>query len=47
MGHGNLANLLLRANKHEQARVHYEAALRAARITPSASGIGGGARRQW
>jgi len=29
MGHVNLANLLLRANKHEQARVHYEAALRA------------------
>jgi Flp pilus assembly protein TadD len=28
MGHVNLANLLLRANKHEQARVHYEAALR-------------------
>ncbi len=29
MGHVNLANLLLRANKHEQARTHYEAALRA------------------
>jgi tetratricopeptide (TPR) repeat protein len=29
MGHVNLANLLLRANKHAQARVHYEAALRA------------------
>ena len=29
MGHVNLANLLLRANKHEQARAHYEAALRA------------------
>jgi glutathione synthase/RimK-type ligase-like ATP-grasp enzyme len=29
MGHVNLANLLLRANKHEQARVHYEAALKA------------------
>jgi len=23
MGHVNLANLLLRANKHEQARTHY------------------------
>jgi hypothetical protein len=29
MGHVNLANLFLRANKHEQARVHYEAALKA------------------
>jgi glutathione synthase/RimK-type ligase-like ATP-grasp enzyme len=29
MGHVNLANLLLRANKHAQARVHYEAALKA------------------
>jgi glutathione synthase/RimK-type ligase-like ATP-grasp enzyme len=29
MGHVNLANLLLRANKHEQARTHYEAALKA------------------
>ena len=29
MGHVNLANLLLRANKHEQARGHYEAALKA------------------
>jgi tetratricopeptide (TPR) repeat protein len=29
MGHVNLANLLLRANKHEQARAHYEAALQA------------------
>lgn len=29
MGHVNLANLLLRANQHEQARAHYEAALRA------------------
>ena len=29
MGHVNLANLLLRANKHEEARAHYEAALRA------------------
>ena len=29
MGHVNLANLLLRANKHEQARMHYEAALKA------------------
>ena len=29
MGHVNLANLLLRANKHEQARAHYEAALKA------------------
>jgi glutathione synthase/RimK-type ligase-like ATP-grasp enzyme len=28
MGHVNLANLLLRANKYEQAREHYEAALR-------------------
>ena len=28
MGHVNLANLLLRANKHEQARGYYEAALR-------------------
>ena len=28
MGHVNLANLLLRANKHDQAREHYEAALR-------------------
>jgi glutathione synthase/RimK-type ligase-like ATP-grasp enzyme len=28
MGHVNLANLLLRANKHEGARAHYEAALR-------------------
>jgi len=28
MGHVNLANLLLRANKHAQARTHYEAALR-------------------
>lgn len=27
MGHVNLANLLLRANKHEDARRHYEAAL--------------------
>ena len=27
MGHVNLANLLLRANKHVQAREHYEAAL--------------------
>ncbi len=27
-GHVNLANLLLRANKHEKARRHYEAALR-------------------
>ena len=29
MGHVNLANLLLRANKHDQARAHYEAALKA------------------
>ena len=29
MGHVNLANLLLRANKHQEARAHYEAALRA------------------
>jgi Tetratricopeptide repeat len=29
MGHVNLANLLLRANKHEAARAHYEAALKA------------------
>ena len=29
MGHVNLANLLLRANKHKEARAHYEAALRA------------------
>jgi Flp pilus assembly protein TadD/glutathione synthase/RimK-type ligase-like ATP-grasp enzyme len=29
MGHVNLANLLLRANKHEEARALYEAALRA------------------
>jgi hypothetical protein len=29
MGHVNLANLLLRANKHDQARGHYEAALQA------------------
>jgi glutathione synthase/RimK-type ligase-like ATP-grasp enzyme len=29
MGHVNLANLLLRANKHQQARTHYEAALKA------------------
>jgi hypothetical protein len=29
MGRVNLANLLLRANKHEQAREHYEAALKA------------------
>jgi tetratricopeptide (TPR) repeat protein len=29
MGHVNLANLLLRANKHDQARMHYEAALTA------------------
>jgi glutathione synthase/RimK-type ligase-like ATP-grasp enzyme len=29
MGHVNLANLLLRANQHEQARGHYEAALKA------------------
>ena len=29
MGHVNLANLLLRANKHQEARTHYEAALRA------------------
>src|ERR1700733_14311332 len=29
IGHVNLANLFLRANKHEQARVHYEAALQA------------------
>ena len=29
MGHVNLANLLLRANKHEQARGHYESALKA------------------
>jgi hypothetical protein len=28
MGHVNLANLLLRANKHEQARGYYETALR-------------------
>jgi tetratricopeptide (TPR) repeat protein len=28
MGHVNIANLLLRANKYEQARGHYEAALR-------------------
>jgi Tetratricopeptide repeat len=28
MGHVNLANLLLRANEHARARVHYEAALR-------------------
>jgi len=28
MGHVNLANLLLRANKYDQARAHYEAALR-------------------
>ena len=28
MGHVNLANLLLRANKHAQARAHYDAALR-------------------
>jgi glutathione synthase/RimK-type ligase-like ATP-grasp enzyme len=28
MGHVNLANLLLRANKHAQAREHYEAVLR-------------------
>jgi glutathione synthase/RimK-type ligase-like ATP-grasp enzyme len=27
MGHVNLANLLLRASKHEQARAHYETAL--------------------
>ncbi len=27
MGHVNLANLLLRANKHQEARMHYEAAL--------------------
>jgi glutathione synthase/RimK-type ligase-like ATP-grasp enzyme len=29
MAHVNLANLLLRANKHQEARAHYEAALRA------------------
>jgi tetratricopeptide (TPR) repeat protein len=29
MGHVNLANLLLRANRHGEARAHYEAALRA------------------
>jgi len=29
MGHVNLANLLLRANKHEEARAHYEVALKA------------------
>jgi glutathione synthase/RimK-type ligase-like ATP-grasp enzyme len=29
MGHVNLANLLLRANRHEEARAHYEAALKA------------------
>ena len=29
MGHVNFANLLLRANKHEEARGHYQAALRA------------------
>ena len=28
MGRVNLANLLLRANRHEEARVHYEAALK-------------------
>jgi glutathione synthase/RimK-type ligase-like ATP-grasp enzyme len=29
MGHVNLANLLLRANRHQEARAHYEAALKA------------------
>jgi len=29
MGHVNLANLLLRANKHGEARAHYDAALKA------------------
>ena len=29
MGHVNLANLLLRANRHDEARAHYEAALKA------------------
>ena len=29
MGHVNLGNLLLRANRHDEARAHYEAALRA------------------
>jgi hypothetical protein len=29
MGHVNLANLLLRANKHDEARAHYAAALKA------------------
>jgi glutathione synthase/RimK-type ligase-like ATP-grasp enzyme/Flp pilus assembly protein TadD len=29
MGRVNLANLLLRANRHQEARVHYEAALKA------------------
>ena len=29
MGHVNLANLLLRANRHTEARAHYEAALQA------------------
>jgi Tetratricopeptide repeat len=28
IGHVNLANLLLRANRHDEARAHYEAALR-------------------
>jgi glutathione synthase/RimK-type ligase-like ATP-grasp enzyme len=41
MGHVNLANLLLRANKHEQARVHYEAALRAdSDHAPAHQGLG-------
>jgi glutathione synthase/RimK-type ligase-like ATP-grasp enzyme len=41
MGHVNLANLLLRANKHEQAREHYEAALRAdPNHAPAHQGLG-------
>jgi Tetratricopeptide repeat len=41
MGHVNLANLLLRANRHDEARAHYEAALRAdADHAPAHQGLG-------
>jgi tetratricopeptide (TPR) repeat protein len=41
MGHVNLANLLLRANRHDEARAHYEAALKAdADHAPAHQGLG-------
>ena len=41
LGHVNLANLLLRANRHAEARDHYEAALRIdPELAPAHQGLG-------